>query len=140
MPYCKVRLSAKKPGSVSGKPQSLGEHLRHRRWELGLFQKDAAKRLQIDAWTLGNWEKDKTVPAVRFLPRIIAFLGYDPYPAPETIAETLVAHRRRHGLSRTKQATLIGIDEGVLLRVERSQECPSGKCGERIRDFLAAMS
>ena len=32
----------------------------------------------VNTWTLGNWEKGYTKPALRFWPKIIDFLGYDP--------------------------------------------------------------
>jgi DNA-binding XRE family transcriptional regulator len=56
----------------------LGEHLRKRRIDLGLTQKEAAQRIGADQWTVINWEQGRTKPAVRFVPRILAFLGFDP--------------------------------------------------------------
>ena len=102
-----------------------------------MFQREVSSLLGINDWTLCNWENDKTEPEVRMFPKIIKFLGYDPYPAPQTIAETLVAHRRQCGLSRAGQAEMIGIDEGTLLRLERSQGCSGSQCEGRIREFLA---
>ena len=71
------------------------------------------------------------------LPRIIEFLGYYPYPTPQTIREKLIAHRRAFGLSRAQLAETIGIDEGTVLRMERGQRCPGGQCGTQVKAFLA---
>ncbi len=48
-----------------------------------------ALRLSVNDWTLHNWENNETTPAIRYMPRIIAFLGYDPWPAPRSVAERL---------------------------------------------------
>lgn len=68
--------------------------------ELGLRQKYIGIRLKIDAFTDLNLEKDKTIPATRYGPRIISLLGYDPFPAPRTLGERVVAARRRLGIPR----------------------------------------
>ena len=60
----------------------MGEHLRKRRLDLGLRQKDAAERLGASPKTYEYWEQGKYEPEFRFLPAIIAFLGYDPTPEP----------------------------------------------------------
>ena len=72
-------------------------------------------------------------------PRIIKFIGYDPFPEPVTTGEALLAHRRRQGLSRKRLAAIIGIDEGTVLRLERGKPCPSGECGNRVEAFLATI-
>jgi hypothetical protein len=51
--------------------------------ELGLRQKDVGKLLRVDDFTALNWEKGKTTPETRCLPRIVLFLGYDPFPVPK---------------------------------------------------------
>ena len=55
-------------------PATFGDHLRKRRHERGLLQKDAAASMGVNTWTLGNWEKGYTKPALRFWPKIIDFL------------------------------------------------------------------
>ncbi len=60
----------------------MGDHLRKRRLDLGLSQKDVALRLEVDQGKIWRWENNKTSPAMRDLSRIIAFLGYNPYPEP----------------------------------------------------------
>jgi transcriptional regulator with XRE-family HTH domain len=97
-------------------PQTLGEHLKKRRRELGLLQWEAAKRMGIDRWTYLNWEKGKTQPvAAQFRP-VVAFLGYDPSPVPETLAERLQAKRRALGVTFSQVAQYLGWDGGTLTR------------------------
>ena len=52
---------------------TLGDHLRRRRIELGLFQKDVATKLGVTASTIWNWEHGWEI-GKRFIPRIIQFL------------------------------------------------------------------
>jgi len=70
-------------------------------------------------------------------PRIIEFLGYDPYPAPQSLGERLAAIRKSLGMPRVRPAEMIGIDEGTLLRIERGKPIAGGKCGARATNFLA---
>jgi transcriptional regulator with XRE-family HTH domain len=57
-----VRLIAPKPTPYTLQPKTLGEHLKKRRCELGLLQKDVAVRLGICHETYIHWEKDQTKP------------------------------------------------------------------------------
>lgn len=49
-----------------------------RRLELNLLQREVAQRLGVKTDTILNWEHNRTTPTLRYLPRVIAFLGYDP--------------------------------------------------------------
>lgn len=80
-------------------PATLGEHLKKRRRELGLLQRDAAEMMGVSTDTVANWEKDKAKPvAAQFRP-VLAFLGYDPTPEPQTLAERVDAKQRSLGAS-----------------------------------------
>jgi transcriptional regulator with XRE-family HTH domain len=63
--------------------------LRKRRLDLGLLQREVAARLGVTESTVTNWELNRTSPKIRFLPGIIALLGYDPRPAGVTLADQL---------------------------------------------------
>ena len=104
--------------------------------ELRLRQKDVGKRLKVGAFTVLNWEKDKTIPATRYLPRIADFLGYDPFPAPKTLGERIIAARRRLGIPRKKLALRLGVDEGALKRWEENGMTPRRSCLSKIHRFL----
>jgi transcriptional regulator with XRE-family HTH domain len=45
----------------------------------GMRQKETAVKLGVSARTLSLWECDRIVPAWSFQPRLIAYLGYDPF-------------------------------------------------------------
>ena len=118
-------MKSLKPRPYKEAPETLGEHLRKRRIELALLQKDVASRLQVNAWTYLGWEHDRRRPPIRFWPRIIGFLGYDPVPEPQTVGERIRGQRRKLGLSQAEAARLIGVDEGTLRRYERGKDRPT---------------
>jgi len=39
---------------------TLGDHIKKRRLDLGLFQKDVAVAIGVGTCTITNWEKDRT--------------------------------------------------------------------------------
>lgn len=78
LPYVSIRLVAKLP-PPPGYPKelkTLGNHLRKKRLDLGLSQKETAVRLGVSVNTLHNWENSRTSPQPRFVSRIHDFLGY----------------------------------------------------------------
>ena len=58
---------------------------------------------------------------IRFMPRIIDWLSYDPLPEPTTAGEEIMAKRRQRGISRKGFAKEMGIDESTLEKIEKSQ-------------------
>jgi transcriptional regulator with XRE-family HTH domain len=96
------------------------------RWrsELGLTQKVVAGRLGVNAWTYLLWEASRTVPTVRQYPAIFTFLGYDPFPPPNTLPERIAAKRRQLGLSIGASAGVVGVDEGTFARWESGEWKP----------------
>jgi transcriptional regulator with XRE-family HTH domain len=57
---------------------ALGGHLRKARRARGLSQVRCARELGASATTVLNWERSHTQVGARFLPKVLAFLGYDP--------------------------------------------------------------
>lgn len=89
LPFVQVIVKSERPSACPRHPTTLGQHLKKRRIKLGLHQKAVAERLGLDECTIGNWEKDRTCPAVRYLPRLIEYLGYDPFPTPQSFGDRL---------------------------------------------------
>ncbi len=100
-------------------PTTIGEHIKRRRLELGLYQKDVATQIGVDPITVLNWEKSTTRPTIRHILKAIQFLGYDPEPQSKgTIAEMLKAKRRDRGISQKDAAQSIGVDPCTWSRWE----------------------
>jgi DNA-binding XRE family transcriptional regulator len=74
LPFCHLQLRTPKPdGRYPIQLQRLGDHIRKRRLDLGLLQKEVAARLGADPTTVNNWETGKSEPRLWFVPRILAF-------------------------------------------------------------------
>lgn len=97
-----------------------------------------AGQLNVNVFTVCGWENDKKTPAVRYLPRIIEFLGYYPFPALQTLGERLLAARRSLGLSRKRMARQLSVDEMTLALWETEKAWPAKKQLCKIETFLAA--
>ncbi len=136
LPVGRKTLKAAKPKPYPSVPITLGDHLKRRRIELGLLQRELAKQLGVGEWALRHWERNTTAPAIRFVSRIIAFLGYDPYPVPKSLPDRLRAARRRQGISRRELARRLGLDEETLARWERGTRQPRGKYLTLVERFL----
>jgi transcriptional regulator with XRE-family HTH domain len=122
-------------------PATLGDHLRKRRHERGLLQKDAADRLGVNTFTLANWEKGYTNPRLRRWPGVIEFLGYDPNlePKPSDVAQRIRWARRRQGLSLRGLAKQLGVDPETLRRWEGGIRTPQGKYVALVERFTEGL-
>lgn len=139
-PFCCLTLRAQKP-LPRAYPQALitiGDHLRRRRLDLGLLQREVAERLRTQPCSVTNWELNHTEPELRFVPGIVRFLGYAPWVARASIGERLLAYRRERGLAQSALARLLGIDPGTLSRWERDLRVPTGRYVELTETLLGS--
>ena len=104
--------------------------------DLGLLQRQVAEKIGVDELTIGNWERQRTHPEIRFITRIIEFLGYDPFPEPESFPEKLKTYRLRMGLSQRKLAAKLGIDPATIGGWEKGRHKPTKTYLEMIASFL----
>jgi transcriptional regulator with XRE-family HTH domain len=125
-----------RPKAYPEHPKTLGEHLLKRRIESGKTQHQVALQLLASPETYLLWEKDRAEPSARYYPAIFAFLGYDPFPPPQTLGEQIAAKRRELGLPVKRAAKLLGVDEGTFGRWEAG-EWISRKSANIVQRFLA---
>jgi transcriptional regulator with XRE-family HTH domain len=71
------------------------------------------------------------------MPAIIDFLGYDPLPSANTLAEQLVRQRTSLGLVAERVGETPGCPPGTLARWERKEREPTGVFLNRVRRFVA---
>jgi transcriptional regulator with XRE-family HTH domain len=60
------------------KMTTIGDCIRGKRMDLGLFQKDVAIQIGVSVCTITNWERGHTEPIARFLGPIRRFLDSEP--------------------------------------------------------------
>ena len=139
MPFCGVTLRGQKPLPAVYRKElrTLGDHLRKRRLDLGLHQRDVARRIKVNVNTVTNWELNRTSPSLWFVPGIIRFLGHLPFSVDGSLADRLKTYRRIHGLAQKRLATLLGVDPSTLARWERGHSQPRQDLLERVEAVLA---
>jgi transcriptional regulator with XRE-family HTH domain len=142
---------------VSRQPQTIGEHLRKQRFNLGIRQSEAAERLGVSGRTLSLWECDQMYPAWSQQPKVTAYLGYDPFINPalgrptgnETPSVAFLSSnealsfgqeitKRRIQLKKTRKecAHELGLSMKTLWGWETNRCQPSAKLLERVAEFL----
>ena len=70
------------------------------------------------------------------MPAIIRFLGYDPFPPANTLAEKLLLCRKTLGLSQEKLAKKLGVDESTLADWEAEKHRPTRRSLKLIEAFF----
>ena len=92
--------------------RELGGYVRERRNELGHSLESASRELGIGEATLILWESEKRPQSLRSIPRILTYLGYDPFNGSIKLADRLWLERLKLGLSRAALAKRLkmGVD------------------------------
>jgi transcriptional regulator with XRE-family HTH domain len=110
----------------------LGDHIHKRRLDVKLLQKQAAEQFGVEETTVYNWESNATSPRIDVLPKVIKFLGYDPFAAPRSMGERLLSARRKLGLTQKALAKRLGMDPGTLARIERGKGRINQKTAQKV--------
>lgn len=117
--------------------KTLGDHVRKKRLDLGLLQREVAGLLGIDEATVYNWENNRSSPSLHLIPKVIEFLGYLPFSAEgRGLGERIVWMRRAFGIRQDELARKLGVDPSTLARWEQGNGQPLKKHMEKIRTLL----
>ena len=149
------------PSRIRGVPvqkdfNSLGGHLRRRRLQLKIFQSEAARRMKVSNRTLSLWERDRLYPTWFYWPRIIAYLGCDPFTdsslgrpkgnesscvaflssvAPASIGQQIMKRRIEMRKTRSQLAAEMGVSTKTLWNWERDKRMPCKSKLEKLNQF-----
>lgn len=85
-----------------------------KRLDLRFLQRQFAPEIGGSKVTMQFWETNRTEPEVRFIPKIITFLGYAPCMPGWTFGQRLKAMRTSLGLSQEWLAKRAGLDESTV--------------------------
>jgi transcriptional regulator with XRE-family HTH domain len=126
------------PRKYPSELRTLGDHLRKIRLDRGLWQEHVAEELGVSVGTLLNWERNHTRVQTRFMPKVVAFLGYDPREEAGNLGERIRALRERKGLSQVALAAKLGLNASTVVAWERSRvRLAFPKVRKRFEEFLA---
>ena len=131
LPFCDLTLRAPKPlgRAYPAELRTIGDHVRKRRLDLGLLQREVELRIGVDPTSVFNWEAGTASPNLRALPGVIRFLGYNPIETGSTFGEQLRANRRRLGLSQSDIARRLGIGPSTVLDWGTGRHRPTRRYG-----------
>jgi transcriptional regulator with XRE-family HTH domain len=111
-------LKGSKPVSREEYPDFLrtwGDWIRTRRIDLNLTKRQLSSKFHVDDTTIYLWEHNRVQPSVTQIPKIIEFLGRNPFEANlENLGEKLRSYRQLKGLSQKKFAERLGVDFTTL--------------------------
>jgi DNA-binding XRE family transcriptional regulator len=130
-----VPLIIQPPNELIEEPVTLGDHLRRRRLELGLYQKDVAAKIGVTTSTIWNWEHNWTIDP-RYIPLVIEFLGYNPILCPKDLLDRLAWYKLVNGLPLEELGAVMERDPEQLADWLSGRHDPCRKNRERIEKFL----
>ena len=139
LPNCQITLKAQKPlkKQYPKELKTIGDHIKKRRLDLDLLQKDVAELIGVQKDSICNWENNRSSPKIHFLPRINEFLGYIPFESPKnSIADRIKAYRKKYGLSQRKLAKLWNVDQSTIRHWEKGKHKPSKKLKEMLYKII----
>jgi transcriptional regulator with XRE-family HTH domain len=102
-----------------------------------MYQKQVAVKLGVTTPTVWNWENRGSVD-LRFIPRVIDFLGYNPIPQPEDLLERLAWYKQVNGLTFEQLGVEMGRDPEQLADWLSGRHNPCQQNWKRITFFLAS--
>jgi DNA-binding XRE family transcriptional regulator len=143
LPFCdlsfkgKSRLPAKYPKEL----KTIADHLCKNRFDLKLSQPQMAKMIGVSTDTITYWENGRFVPKVMFAPKIIEFLGYNPYQIDtETLGGRVKLYRHLNGLSQKKFAKIMRVDPSTIKSFDENELKPESGNFIRLKRFLEGMN
>jgi DNA-binding XRE family transcriptional regulator len=90
----------------------LGDHLRYARFRRRLTPIEAGGEIGTNGPSIMRWERGRPAVPARFVPAVLRFLGYDPYPPPRTtLPQQLAALRRAWGWTFLAASKEFGVTE-----------------------------
>jgi ribosome-binding protein aMBF1 (putative translation factor) len=133
-----LELKSAKPKPYPKVLNTLGDHVKKKRLDLGLLRNDVAAQIRVHPTTIGNWEHNRTTPDLHLIPRIIEFLGYVPYSTPEGFPDWLRTARRALGLSQKQLCECLSVDESTVRQWEKGKARPGEKSLKALKVFFGA--
>jgi transcriptional regulator with XRE-family HTH domain len=136
-----LTLKAKKPVHREKYPDvclTWGDWIRARRIDLGLTKIQLSLNLNVSDITIYLWEKNKVRPSLTQIPKIIEFLGGDPFKKEsEKLGDKIREYRRIHGLTQKKLAAQLRIDETTLAGWEKGEHTPAKGLLSKLESLLS---
>jgi DNA-binding XRE family transcriptional regulator len=141
---CHRTLRARKPVHREKYPdicRTWGDHIKIRRLDLKLTKRQLSLNLNVSDITVYLRENDRVRPSLAQIPKVIEFLGHDPFEKKaENLGTKIKEYRRVHGLTQKKLAELLAIDQTTLAAWERGEHQPTKRLFRKLTSVFAPFS
>lgn len=103
-----------------------------------LTKRQIAGKINVSDLTVYLWEKNRVAPALAHIPKIIEFLGRDPFEIRAiNLGDQIREYRRVHGLTQKKLAEQLGVDETTLAGWEKGEHRPNKTLLDHLNDIIS---
>lgn len=118
--------------------QHVGNHIKKARLERNIPLKELVLEFEIDRETLRAWENGLWEPFVKHYPKIIRFLGYNPFAhETKTLGGKIRKYRFEHGLTQDQFAELLHTDKCTVSFWETNRRLPIKKTLLKLEKILS---
>ena len=140
MPFSELEIVVPKYGHI--KPPTtlitLGDHIRKKRIESWLMQKEVAEILNVCEDTITGWETGRSDPQTKHLGNIIKFLGYMPFEIDtSTLGGKIKFYRYTTGTTTKAFAELFEVHPATVNTWENNLQKPNSKIKQQIIDLIS---
>jgi DNA-binding XRE family transcriptional regulator len=125
-----------RPPGYPDRPETLGDHLRKRRLDLGISQRELAERIGVSKWCVENWERNRVQPSRTLARELRGFLGIEVPAHPTPLAGRLMELRRSRNLTHAQVAGLLGVHRRTVIRWEMGKANPTPSLLNRVEMIL----
>lgn len=139
LPFSRLNANVPKPLEIQhvANPQTLGQHIRKKRAQLRIMQKEVALQIGVSEDCITNWENERSIPQIQFFPKIVQFLGYNPFEiGNQTLGEKIKAYRLKNGLSHRKLGKIFEVDASTIGAWESGQSVPRITAYKKLKTLL----
>ncbi len=141
LPFCHVSIKTERPlpKSYPRELKTAGDHIRKKRLDLKLCQHEVVWLIGVDKTTVFNWERNYSSPELKYMPKVIEFLGYVPFEEPKTLGEKIVYYRWLSGMTQKELARKLGVDPTTLACWESGEKEPRSVYRKRLLGCLNSL-
>jgi len=139
LPFSRLTTNVAKPLEIQhvDNPQTLGQHIRKKRAQLRIMQKEVALRIDVSEDCITNWENERSIPQIQFYPRIVQFLGYNPFEyGSETLGQKIKTYRNLNGLSHKQMGKLLSVNASTIGAWESGKSKPKNAAHKKLKALL----
>ena len=101
----------------------------------GVHKMEAARQLGVSRHVLWGWTSNRKQVRLKFIPKVVEWPGYGPFPEPGSFGARLRQRRRAAGLSQTVLGKLPGIRAGTIGDFGRGR-VPDARHRARVGRFM----